>query len=109
MSRLRLFFTFIAVLALTTALAACGGGGGRGAAATKTPDKVIDEATLKGVNSGNLDLSLDVNAEGDEGGTINISLSGPFEGQGEGSMPQLDLSARPTARSAGKMSTSTAV
>ena len=93
MSRLRLFFTFIAMIALTTALAACGGGGGGGGGGNEDPNKVIDEATLKGVNSGNLDLSLDVNAEGDEGGTINISLSGPFEDQGEGNMPQLDLSA----------------
>lgn len=93
MSRLRLFFAFMALLALTVALSACGGGGGGGSSSNEDPNKVINEATLKGINSGNLDLSLDVNAKGDEGGNLNISLSGPFEDQGEASMPQLDLSA----------------
>jgi hypothetical protein len=88
-----LFFAFMALIALTTTLAACGGGGGGGGNGNEDPNKVIDEATLQGINSGNLELSLDVKAQGSEGGNLNISLSGPFESQSEGSMPRLDLTA----------------
>ncbi|MGB7587443.1 MAG: hypothetical protein WBM00_01915 [Solirubrobacterales bacterium] len=55
---------------------------------------MIDEATLQGVHSGNLELSLDVHAKGSEGGNLNVSLSGPFQSEGEGSPPELDLTVK---------------
>ncbi|MEX2105729.1 MAG: hypothetical protein WD810_02415 [Solirubrobacterales bacterium] len=90
MSRFRYFVLFAALAALATAFAACGGGGD---SSSEDPQKVIDNATLEGVKSGNLDLSLSVNAEGDEGGDIDVSLSGPFQSQGK-ELPQLDMTAK---------------
>lgn len=90
MTRLRTFVIFAALLALASAFAACGegddGGGG-------SPEAILEEATLDGVESGNLDLSLAIDAKGNEGGTIDVSLSGPFESEGEGQLPKLDLTA----------------
>lgn len=90
MSRLRIFFAFAALIALVTAFAACGGGGG----GSEDPQAVVDDATLKQIQSGSIDLSLSVKAEGDEGGNLDISLSGPFQSEGEGKLPQLDLTAK---------------
>ena len=65
MSRIRTLVLLATVAALAVAFAACGGGGGDSAAA-KIPQKVIDSATLEGVESGNLDLSLSVKSTGNE-------------------------------------------
>ncbi|HWB68479.1 MAG TPA: hypothetical protein VG518_00725 [Solirubrobacterales bacterium] len=73
--------------ALTTALAACGGSD----SSSSDPQQVIDNATMQGIESGNLDLSLKVNAEGKEGGNVDVSLSGPFQSEGAGKIPKLDL------------------
>ncbi len=54
---------------------------------------MIENATLEGVKSGDIDLSLGVNAEGDEGGDVDVKLSGPFEAGAKGELPQLELSA----------------
>jgi hypothetical protein len=94
LSRLRFLYTLAALAALltaTTALAACGGGGDK---SDESPQTVLDEATLDGVESGDIDLSLGLNAPGPEGGTIEVSLSGPFQGEGTGSLPQLDMDAK---------------
>jgi hypothetical protein len=89
LSRFRIFVLFAALAALATAFAACGGSD----KSSEDPQTVIDNATLKGVTSGNLDLSLGVNAEGDEGGNIDVSLSGPFQSGAKGDLPQLDMTA----------------
>lgn len=89
MSRLRIFILFAASLALACAFAACGGGGGGGG----SPQAILDDATLQGIESGSLDLSLAIDAKGSEGGSVDISLSGPFQGEGEGRLPKLDLTA----------------
>lgn len=91
MSRFR-FFTLLAVIAaLATAFAACGGSSDK---SSEDPQQVIDEASLEGVNSGEIDLSLGINAEGDEGGDIDVSLSGPFQsGAKKGDLPQLAMTA----------------
>ncbi len=94
MSRLRFFYALAAVaalLAMATALSACGGGSDKSG---EDPQTVIDEATLQGIDSGNLDLSLKVDAAGKEGGNVDASLSGPFQGEGKGKLPQLDMSAK---------------
>lgn len=85
MSRLRFLTALAAIVALATALAACGG--------SDSPSSVIDNATLDGIESADIDLSLDVKAPGKEGGNLDLEASGPFQSEGEGEIPQLDLTA----------------
>jgi hypothetical protein len=94
LSRLRFLYALAAVAALVAtsiALAACGGGGDKSG---ESPQAVLEEATLQGIESGSIDLSLGVDAQGPEGGQLDVSLSGPFQAEGEGSLPQLDLTAK---------------
>jgi len=73
-------FVLIAALALSAAfVAACGGGGDGGG---EDPQKVLDGATLRGIESGKVDLALDVNSEGKDGGELKVSLAGPFQAKG---------------------------
>lgn len=87
MSRLRSLAALAALLALATVLASCGGGDSGG------PQEVVDNATLEGIESGRVDLTLDVRAPGKEGGNLDVKLSGPFQEEGMGDLPQLDISA----------------
>jgi hypothetical protein len=89
LSRFRVFALLAALVALASALAACGGGGD----SSDDPQQVIENATLKGIESGDLEVSLDVTATGEDGGDLTISLSGPFQGQGTEDLPLLDLTA----------------
>lgn len=94
MSRLRFLYALAVVTALVAAsalLAACGGGSDKSG---ESPETVLSEATLQGIESGNIDLSLGVKAQGPEGGNLDVSLSGPFQGEGKGSLPQLDMNAK---------------
>jgi hypothetical protein len=91
LSRVRFLFTFAAVIVLAAAFAACGGGSDKSG---EDPQKVIESATLKGVDSGDLDLSLGIEASGAEGGKVDVSLNGPFQAGAKGKLPQLDLAAR---------------
>lgn len=94
MSRRRFLYALAAVAALfamATALAACGGSSDKG---DEAPQEVLDEATLRGIDSGNLDLSLGIDAAGKEGGNLDVSLAGPFQGEGKGSLPQLEMTAK---------------
>jgi hypothetical protein len=77
-------------LALATAFAACGGGGG----SSDDPQQVIDEATLVGVESGTLDLTLSIDSVGEKAGHLDVTLSGPFQSGGKENLPQLDLEAK---------------
>lgn len=91
MSRQRFPIALIVLIALATALSACGGDSG-----SEDPQTVLDEATLQGIESGEVDLTLAVDAKGKEGGDLDLTLSGPFE-EGEGGsadLPQLDLTAK---------------
>lgn len=90
MTKLRILALFAALLALATAFVACGGSSNDG----KSPEAVLEEATLEGVESGNIDLSIGIDAKGKEGGQVDISLSGPFQGEGEEQLPKLDLIAK---------------
>ncbi len=94
MHRLRFPHTLAAITAVAAAsilLAACGGSGDKSG---ESAQSVLEEATLQGIESGDIDLSVGVNASGSEGGTVNVSLSGPFQGEGQGSLPQLDMTAK---------------
>lgn len=86
MSRFRIFTLFAALMALATAFAACGGG-------SSDPQSVVDEATLQGIESGNVDLSLGIDVKGSKGGHLDVGLSGPFQGESEAEYPELDMSA----------------
>jgi hypothetical protein len=87
-----LFATLAAIAAVFTA---CGGGDdeGDGGSSSGDPQQVVENASLEGVESGELDMTLHVNAEGDEGGEVDVSLSGPFEEGAKGELPQLEMTA----------------
>jgi hypothetical protein len=94
LSRLRTFALLAAIATLATVFAACGSSSG---SSDEDPQKVLEGATLEGVDSGNLDLSLAVKAEGKEGGNVDVSLSGPFQSAADKeSLPQFDLGAKAT-------------
>jgi len=93
LSRFRILALFAALAALATVFAACGGGDDdEGGSSSDDPQKVIESASLEGVKSGELDLELHVKAAGDEGGEVDVSLSGPFEEVAKGELPQLQMS-----------------
>src|SRR5436305_2189396 len=80
-----MFSVFVALIALSAALAACGG------SSSDDPQTVVEEATLKGIESGKLNLAVDVNVQGEKGGKVNVAVSGPFQSQSEAEYPELDL------------------
>lgn len=86
MSRARFLSVFVALIVLAATLAACGGGGGN-----DDPQSVVDEATLQGVESGEIDLTLGLDVAGEEGGKLDASLSGPFQSEEGAELPDLDL------------------
>jgi hypothetical protein len=89
LSRFRILMLFAAFAALATAFAACGG-----SSSSEDPQQVIDNASLEGVHSGELDFSLGVKSEGEEGGDVNVSLSGPFQSGGKEALPEFDVDAK---------------
>ena len=66
MSRLRLVLAFAALFAMAATIASCGDSGDSGGDGNADPQAVIDDATLEGVESADLDLSIDVKASGKE-------------------------------------------
>ncbi len=93
MSRFRFLALFATLAAMTGLLAACGGGSDDSDNSGEDPQKVLESASLEGVESGEIDMSLNVSAEGEEGGDVEVSLSGPFEVGAKGELPQLQLTA----------------
>jgi len=89
LSRFRIFVLLAALAALATAMVACGSSD----SSSEDPQQVIDNATLEGVESGNLDLSLGIESKGKEGGDIDVSLSGPFQSEGGKDLPEFALTA----------------
>jgi hypothetical protein len=92
LTRLRLLLLAVAALFVTGLLVAgCGGDSG----GDEDPQQVLDE-TFNGdhtVNSGVIDISLSGSAEGEDGGSFEASINGPFQGNEdkEGALPQFDL------------------
>lgn len=99
MNRFRFLAALAILAALSVLLVACGGGGDK---SSESPQSVLDEATLQGIESGDIDLSVGVKASGSEGGDLDISLSGPFQGEGTGSLPQVDMTAKAKGNFKGK-------
>jgi hypothetical protein len=79
----------LAVLGASLGLAACGGGDDSDA----DPQTVLEETFQNDetIQSGVFDFSLDIGAEGEGGGNVEIGLSGPFQGGGD-QVPQFDVS-----------------
>jgi hypothetical protein len=88
-----------ALVAMCVALAACGGGSDKSG---ESPQTVLGEATLQGIESGNVELSIGAKAPGPEGGHVDISLSGSFQGEGAGNLPQVDMTAKAKGNFKGK-------
>jgi hypothetical protein len=101
LSRIRILALFATLLALATALAACGGGGEESGSG-EDPQKVVEGASLEGVTSGELEVSLNVKAEGKKGGDFHLELSGPFEAGEEGELPQLEMRAKASGSAQGE-------
>lgn len=85
MTRFRTLTVFFALILSAVALAACGGGG------SSDPKTVLDEATLQGVESADMKMTLGIDARGKEGGHVDVDLSGLFQGVSESELPELDL------------------
>ena len=98
--RPRLLLLVLAAL-LAALVAGCGGGDGEGASADEdsSVDQVLKDtfSGKKKVESGKLDLSLKIDVQGSSDsqlqGPITLSLTGPFQTQGKGKLPQFDIDA----------------
>ena len=88
MSRKRTFALLAAFAALAALLSACGGGGG---GSSDDPQQVIENATFEGVESGTVDLTMNVKSKGEHGGNLKVDLTGPFQSTGKKSLPELAL------------------
>jgi hypothetical protein len=89
-----LLLYLVAVLATAGLVAGCGGGGGDDEASSSTDVNQLLKDTFNGkkdIKSGKLDLAVNVGAGSQ--GTFAIKVSGPFESQGSGKLPKLDIDA----------------
>ena len=93
-----LLLALLAVLAAV--VAGCGGGDGDGASADEdtSVDQVLKDTFSgeKKIDSGKLDLSLKIDVQGGSSqvqGPISLSLTGPFQTEGKGKLPQFDIDA----------------
>jgi len=85
LSRAHILSVFAVLIALSATLAACGGGN------SDDPQAVVEEATLKGIESGKVDLTVDANVKGKKSGKVDANLSGAFQSESEAEYPELDL------------------
>ena len=104
MTRFRMLFAFSILAVLATGLVACGSGGG-----SESPQDVINQTFGSGhdkLTSADVNLSLKADVTGSGGGTLDATLSGPFESQGTTKVPKLDLNLKFDAKAASGKSTS---
>jgi hypothetical protein len=97
MTRPPVALSLLLVLALALGFAACGGGDDEASSSTDVNELLQQTFTgKKEVNSGNLDLSLRIEAQGGQAGVsgpIVVRLSGPFQSQEDGRLPEFSLDA----------------
>jgi len=99
--------TLLAICAFGLAVpATVAGCGGDDASSDVDPQTVLDETfnNDEQVSSGDLSISFDGSAEGDQGGSVEFSLSGPFQGDPENpnAIPQLDWTGSVSGEGAGQ-------
>ncbi len=99
MSRKRSALLLAIFAALAAILSACGGGGG---GSSEDPQKVIESATFEGIESGEVDVSLNVSSKGDKGGEVKAELSGPFQTTGKESLPELAMTVKANGEAEGE-------
>jgi hypothetical protein len=99
LSRKRSAVLLAAFAVLAAILSACGGGGG---GSSEDPQKVIESATFEGIESGEIDMSVNVDSEGEKGGNVKVNLSGPFQSTGKGSLPELALAVKVDGKAEGE-------
>jgi hypothetical protein len=100
LSRLRTLLLFAALAGLATVFAACGGSDSGNS--DESPEAVLKGSTFEGIESADLDLSVNVDVSGDEGGSVDVSVSGPFQSEGGGQLPELDMTAEASGSVGGK-------
>lgn len=94
MSRFRIFSLFATLVVLAVVFAACGGGdddGGGDGGSGDDPQQLLENAGLKGVKSGELEMSMHLLAQGENAGELDLSVSGPFEQGAKGELPQVGM------------------
>jgi hypothetical protein len=99
LSRFRILALFATLLVLAGIFAACGGGSDN---SNEDPQKVVEEASLEGVKSGELEMSMHINADLEEGGEFDVDLSGPFEAGSKEELPQLEMTAEANGEAQGE-------
>jgi hypothetical protein len=104
LTRIRTYFALCALALLVPVLIA--GCGGDDESSDIDPQAVLDETfnNDERVSSGDLSLSLGGSAEGEQGGSFEAGLSGPFQGDPDdpAAIPQLDWTGSLTAEGAGQ-------
>jgi hypothetical protein len=100
LSRLRTLLLFAALAGLATVFAACGSSDS--GSSDESPEAVLKGSTFEGIESADLDLSVKVDVSGDEGGNVDVSVSGPFQSKGGSQLPELDLTAEASGSVGGK-------
>jgi hypothetical protein len=97
MTRLRSAVPLSLLLTVAFVVAGCGGSDSEVSSSTDVNELLTKTFTgSKKVESGNLDVSIKIAAEGGESqieGPVNLSLSGPFQTQDGGKLPEFKLEA----------------
>ncbi len=95
---------FVLALIVPAVLAACGSSSSGDSSAD--PQTVLDDTFNNDANvtSGNLNISLSVEASGDQSGNFTASLDGPFQSDAadQTAFPQFDLTAKASGSGAGQ-------
>jgi hypothetical protein len=83
----------LALLLLALVAVGCGGGGDSADSGTDV-DQLLEEtfAGGKAIQSGQINLGLDVTSE-EQGDPLQVKVTGPFQTEGEGRLPRLDIDA----------------
>ena len=104
MTRIRARVAILALILVLPAVAAgCGGDGGGG---SEDPNQVLEQTfnNPTQITSGQLGISLDGSAEGEQSGSLTATVEGPFQTDkaDQTAFPQLDLSAQISASGQGQ-------
>jgi hypothetical protein len=94
LTRFKIPALFVVLTLVAAVFAACGSSSSDSTGSSgEDPQKVLENASLEGVESGEFEMVLNATAEGDEGGEVEVSLSGPFEAGAKGELPQVEMKA----------------